>query len=213
MEKSWDENYKDKWNIRYKNPEFAYGKIPNLFFKEWLEKLEPGKILMPAEGEGRNAVFAAQLNWDVAAFDISKEGRIKALNLAVENNVSIKYELRSLEMLNFTDESFDAIGLIYAHFAADRRSTFHQKLISYLKPGGTVILEAFSKNQLQINSINTEAAGPKELAMLFSIDELKVDFKDFEILLLEERHIILNEGQYHNGDASVVRFVGKKRSV
>ena len=51
---------KDFWNDRYGRAEYAYGKNPNVFFKEQLDLLPPGKILLPAEGEGRNAVYAAE---------------------------------------------------------------------------------------------------------------------------------------------------------
>jgi hypothetical protein len=61
----------DRWNDRYSKEEFAFGVHPNDYLKEQLEKLPIGKILFPAEGEGRNAVFAAKLGWTVSAFDIS----------------------------------------------------------------------------------------------------------------------------------------------
>lgn len=50
----------ERWNDRYSNEEFAYGKAPNNYLKEQIEKLNAGTILFPAEGEGRNAVFAAR---------------------------------------------------------------------------------------------------------------------------------------------------------
>jgi hypothetical protein len=65
MNKSWDTDYKNMWNERYMDNEFVYGKEPNVFFKEWIQKFEPGSILMPADGEGRNGIFAAQLGWNV----------------------------------------------------------------------------------------------------------------------------------------------------
>lgn len=72
------------WNERYAEKEFAYGILPNEFLKNTLEPMSPGKILFVCEGEGRNAVYAAQKNWDVTAFDLSEEGKNKALNLAQE---------------------------------------------------------------------------------------------------------------------------------
>ena len=60
---------KKKWDERYKEEKFAYGKEPNLFFKEWLPKFKPGSILMPADGEGRNGVYAAKLGWKVTSFE------------------------------------------------------------------------------------------------------------------------------------------------
>ncbi|MGB8374902.1 MAG: SAM-dependent methyltransferase, partial [Salegentibacter sp.] len=56
-----------RWNDRYREKEYAYGVEPNVFLKEKLEKLNVGKILFAAEGEGRNAVFASKLGWTVSA--------------------------------------------------------------------------------------------------------------------------------------------------
>ena len=35
---------KEFWNERYAEPEFAYGVLPNDFFKNQLDKLKPGSI-------------------------------------------------------------------------------------------------------------------------------------------------------------------------
>src|SRR6188768_3982479 len=116
----------DRWNERYSQEDFAYGEAPNHYLKEQLEKLNPGNILFPAEGEGRNAVFAAKLSWNVSAFDISIEGKNKALQLAKANNVTIDYQVGELQTLNYQANQFDAIALIYAHFPADVKSFYHQ---------------------------------------------------------------------------------------
>ncbi len=69
---------KEMWNKRYARTDFVYDTVPNEFFKQQLLKLTPGKILLPAEGEGRNAVFAAKKGWKVDAFDSSIEALKKA---------------------------------------------------------------------------------------------------------------------------------------
>jgi SAM-dependent methyltransferase len=211
MDKTWDDEYKNMWNERYIDNDFVYGKEPNLFFKEWLQKLESGSLLMPADGEGRNGVFAAQLGWDVTSFDLSEEGKIKALELAKEKIVVIDYVVGDLEELQFEEVSFDAIGLIYAHFAAEKKSILHQKLNDYLKPGGIIIFEAFSKLHLLYNEQDPKVGGPKNIEMLFSTTEIAADFYNYDILLLEEKEIILEEGKYHIGKGSVIRFVGRKK--
>jgi len=55
------------WNDRYADGAFAYGKEPNVFFADQLKQFESGTILMPADGEGRNGVYAATLGWQVTA--------------------------------------------------------------------------------------------------------------------------------------------------
>jgi SAM-dependent methyltransferase len=199
------------WEERYGKESYAYGKEPNNFFKEQIENLAPRKILFPAEGEGRNSVYAALKGHDFHAFDLSSEGKKKAELLANEFEVKINYIVSSFGNLPYLPEQFDTIVLIYAHFPADLKSTFHQELCKYLKPGGTIIFEAFSKNHIKFNSVNEKAGGPKDLAMLFSIEELQKDFRDFDIQLLVEEETELSEGLYHIGQSSVVRFVGKKK--
>ncbi len=211
MNKSWDKKYKDMWNERYMDNDFVYGKEPNLFFKEWLQKFELGSLLMPADGEGRNGVYAAQLGWDVTSSDLSEEGKSKTLELAKEKQVKLEYIVGDFEELQFHKESFDAIGLIYAHFAAEKKSLLHQKLNDFLKPGGVIIFEAFSKAHLVYNRLNPKVGGPKDIDMLFSKAEIAADFENYEVLLLEEKEIILEEGKYHNGKSSVIRFVERKR--
>jgi len=204
-------NWTQRWDDRYSNEEFAYGEEPNNFFKEQIEKLNTGTILFPAEGEGRNAVYAAKLGWKVAAFDISEEGKNKALKLAAANNVSIDYQVGELETLNYQAERFDAIALIYAHFPAEIKSSIHKTLDKYLRQNGIIIFEAFSKKHLEYLAINDKVGGPKDIESLFSIEEIKADFPNYEIIQLEETEIELNEGLFHNGKGSVIRFVGKKK--
>lgn len=69
-------------NDHYSENKTVYGENPNEFFKEQLLKLKPGRLLLPAEGEGRNAVFAAKHGWQVDAFDYSEAAKMKALTLA-----------------------------------------------------------------------------------------------------------------------------------
>jgi len=50
----------------------------------------------------------------------------------------------------------------------------------------------------------------KSLDMLFSVEELKTDFSNYEISILEEVDTNLLEGKFHIGKGSVVRFLAKK---
>lgn len=211
--KKLNDIWTSRWNERYSQDEFAYGEEPNNYFKEQLTKLNVGKILFPAEGEGRNAVFAAKLGWTVSAFDISVEGKRKATKLAEKNNVTIDYKVGELQTLNFKSGQFDAIVLIYAHFPSEIKSLYHKTFDKYLKKGGIIIFEAFSKKHIDYVVANEKIGGPKDVESLFSIDEIKSDFLNYEIIELLEKEIELNEGLFHNGKGSVIRFVGRKNHV
>lgn len=202
---------KEFWEERYAAKTFAYGVDPNVFFEKVLkEKQLQGAILFPAEGEGRNAVFAAKQGLNVTCFDMSGQGKLKAEKLAVINNVSINYLVGEFSELHFEEESFDVIVLIYAHFPSNVKTEYHKKIASYLKKGGILILEGFSENQLKINNEYQQSFGPKKVEMLYTVEEIRNDFEDLEIELLKEMKIDLNEGIHHKGIGSVIRFVGKK---
>ena len=198
------------WNERYSSKEFAYGERPNEYLRAKLKGLQPGKILFPAEGEGRNAVYAATLGWKASAFDLSEEGKKKAELLAQKHNAQVEYQTGEFSTLDYPGESFDAIGLIFAHFPANQRREYHKRVNRWLKEGGLVILEGFSKKHRQYNESDEKAGGPRDEGMLFSLDEIKTDFPNYKIIELSETETILHEGLYHNGKAAVLRFVGMK---
>lgn len=199
------------WDQRYSSSNYAYGINPNEFFKDTLNEYAlNGNILFPAEGEGRNAVYAAKKGLKVTAFDISKEGRKKALQLAKEENVTLHYEIGALEDLELVNTKFDVAALIFAHFPPTILSDYHKKISDLIVAGGMIILEGFSKNHLPLRNANPKLGGPNKLEMLFSVDSVKKDFPNFEIIQLEEVDVELNEGEFHNGRSKVIRFVGRK---
>ena len=205
------DHWKNMWDARYRQAEFAYGVNPNEYFKEHLLHLKPGKILLGAEGEGRNAVYAAKLGWKVSAFDISIEGKNKALQLAKQQNVHIDYRVGSLPDLGFETAQFDAIGLIYAHFPPHLWDAYFPILNKALKQGGRVIFEAFGKGHLPYREKNNQVGGPGAIEMLFAIEDVQQHFPNYQVLELLEQEVELSEGLGHKGVGSVTRFLGVKK--
>lgn len=198
---------KELWNNRFSRSEFVYGKEPNEFFKAEIDKLKPGKLYLPGEGEGRNAVYAAKLGWDVLAADQSEEGRNKALLLAEEEHVTIKYDIGDITLMDLPEKSFDLITLIFIHLNSEQRHAYHKRLCNALKPGGMIIMEAFTKDQL-----NFKSGGPQDPDMLYTSSMLAADFSNMEILMNEETRVFLNEGQLHVGEGAVVRFAVRRKN-
>lgn len=193
----------DFWNEKYQDTQYIYGKEPNSFFKEYLKSFNRKlKVLLPCDGEGRNAVFAASLGHEVTAFDYSASGREKALKLAETSNVKIDYYLSDAFDFDYGSKDFDLIVFVFAHFPSDVRSMIHRSAAQALKPGGTVILEAFRPEQLKNTS-----GGPKNPNMLYTDVLLAEDFDVLEIQLLENAEVTLDEGPLHQGKADVIRLV------
>ncbi len=196
---------KEFWNQRYSEEESVYGLTPNEYFKQQLDKLKPGKLLLPCEGEGRNGIYAALTGWEVSAFDQSDVAKEKALKQAASLGLTIQYELNDVLNYPYSSNHLDAVAIIYSHQPELQRRAFHHHCIQSLKSGGTLILEGFSKQQLHYQS-----GGPRDITMLYSIEELLQDFSALHISELIEIKVVLNEGPYHQGEASVIRLLAVK---
>lgn len=193
------------WEERYGAPEYAYGTAPNRFIAEFIDQYPPGRILFPAEGEGRNAVYAAWKGWTVDAFDYSENAQTKALQLAARRNVVINYTVADIQSFNFGHDVYDVVGLCFVHLSPDLRRFLHAAVVKALKPGGKVVLEAFAKSQLLLDS-----GGPRQEEMLFSAQELREDWAALDIQFLQSMTTELSEGPYHQGTASVIRMIAEK---
>ncbi|MBT8452334.1 MAG: class I SAM-dependent methyltransferase [Deltaproteobacteria bacterium] len=197
---------KQMWDERYGRDEYAYGEDPNAFFKACLDRLPaPGRLLLPGEGEGRNAVYAARQGWRVYAFDFSVEGREKALRLADRYGVELDYEIADYETADIELGVYDAAALIFTHMHQSIRRKVHRKLAAALRPGGHLFLEAYSPEQLRYRT-----GGPPNVELLYAPADLREDFSDLDIVQLEQVEAEIHEGQFHTGLGSVVRLVATR---
>ena len=86
----------------------------------------------------------------------------------------------------------------------DKKSVF-TVLENALDKDGYLVLEVFSKNQ-----INYSSGGPKDTDLLYDVKGLKEIFKNSTIHTLEETITTLDEGKGHQGEASVIRLILQK---
>ncbi len=193
------------WDEKYSQNQHIYGTEPNAFIKFFIDKLNAGKILFPAEGEGRNAVYAAKKGWTVEAFDSSPIAVKNAINWAGKNNVKINYTNEDVIFYTPKSDYFHIVAVSFLHLPRVHRRIFSVKMWESLRIGGKMIMEVFSKEQLKLSS-----GGPKNEDLLYSEEDILNDFPCFKIESLKTVTVDLNEGNGHKGKASVIRFIGIK---
>ncbi len=196
---------KEFWNERYSTNEFVFGYEPNEFFKEQILNFPAGKLLLLGEGEGRNAVFAAENGWDVHAVDWSESAQRKALAFARSKNVLFQYTVADIVGFFPERNTYDVVAMIFFHLEPEIREIVHSRVIDSLVRGGKIIIEAYEKEQLGKTS-----GGPQQTELLYSLEELVTDFIELNFLHLSKEKINLSEGNAHQGEACVVRFVAEK---
>jgi hypothetical protein len=195
----------NRWDERYGSDDYYYGTTPNSFVAEQVGLLEPGRGLYLAEGEGRNAVFAAGLGHQVTAVDSSAVGRAKALGLASERGVQIVYHVADVLGHPWWEREWDHIVLCFAHMDADVMPEVHRRCAAALAPGGTLVLISFSKAQL-----GRDSGGPPDPDLLHDLEELKAQLAGLEFEHAVEREIDLEVSGGHGGLAMVNELVGTK---
>jgi len=197
----------NKWDERYSATEFVYGKAPNSFLNENNDVIPMGKILCVADGEGRNGVFLAKRGYEVTSIDFALQGLEKTKLLAKENNVSVNTICADLLEFDFSNNEYDGIISIYSHFNIVDTISLHKKYYDALKPNGVFFMEAFAKEQLPLDT-----GGPKNIDLLYNIDDVENSFPIGKIELLKKDIIYLHEGKLHDGKAVVVRAIVRKPS-
>jgi len=200
-------NPQKMWDERFSEVVPVYGEQPNQFLREQASRLKAGmKVLVPADGYGRNGVWLAKQGLQVHTVDLSPVGVERARKLARAAGVDMIIELADLSAWNWPVDEFDAAASIFLHLLPDVRPKIHSNILRAVKRGGLVLLEAFTPAQLRHSS-----GGPKQVELLYTAEISRQDFAQAAPLLLEEKETVLDEGHMHRGTVAVVRAVFQRR--
>ncbi len=192
------------WDERYRAVELAYGSKPNRWLTEQAVHIRAGgRVLSLGEGEGRNAVWLATRGFSVEAVDGSRVGLEKARRLATAHGVTIETVVEDLARYRPALARYDAVVSIFVPLPPAIRADVHAAAAAALKPGGVLILEAFTPRQLVFGS-----GGPRQAELLYEPADLRADFNSVQWATLEEVEVELDEGPFHQGRAAVVRGLG-----
>lgn len=202
---------KEFWNGRYAEAGFAYGTQANEFLLEQSSKIPPGRVLCVAEGDGRNALYLATQGYSVTAVDQSAVGLEKIRQLGQQNNVEITTIEADLQDFNIQPSAWDGIVSISAHLPPAIRKSLHRQVVEGLKPGGVLILEAYTLKQLEMSGSGGPPATQKDMFM--SLSALREELQGLDFILAQEIERVFNEGKYHQGPGAVVQLVALKKAT
>ena len=193
----------EQWNEMFDKKMYLYGTGPVEFLSSQIDNLPKGKALCLAAGEGRNAVYLAEQGYVVTAMDASSKGLEKAEALAAQRGVTINTEVGDLQAgYEMGVEEYDLITNFYYHDA-----NMLSAAMQALKPGGMLILQNFSIDQLETNKF-----GPKNPDFLVKPNELLGIFEGHRVIYYQDTVVELDEGM-HQGPGAVIRMIVVKQDA
>ena len=197
------QNPREMWNARFGEPGWAYGTEANDLVAA--TAFPDGPVLCLAEGEGRNAVHLAARGHDVTAVDISEVGLEKARGLAAARGVALTTVYADLS--DYVPEAghWAGIVLVWAHLPPPVRRRLHRDCVAGLRPGGVLVLEAYTPAQLAHGT-----GGPRVPDLLMTLAELREEFAGLEFVHAVEVERVIHEGRYHEGPSAVVQIVARR---
>jgi SAM-dependent methyltransferase len=193
------------WDERYRGPDYAYGTEPNDFLVATADQLPAGRVLCLGEGEGRNAVWLAGRGLEVTAVDASGVGLEKARRLAAERGVAVDTVHADLATFTLEPGAWDAVVSIFCHLPPALRADVHRRAVAGLRPGGVLLLEAYTPRQLDLGT-----GGPPVAELMMDADTLRAELAGLDFLHLEELERDIREGAFHAGVGAVVQVLGRK---
>jgi SAM-dependent methyltransferase len=193
------------WDKKFSESGYFYGTEPNVFIKEWGQKIEKGDILTIAEGEGRNAVYLAELRNNVTTWDYSKVGIEKTKALAKSKGVTVNAELNDLENVEWPENNWNGIVNIFGHLPTALKERTFSGVKKSLKRGGLYITEVYSTKQIDYGT-----GGPKDIELLYEPQLILDTFKDWRFIHFFYGEVERYEGEHHHGRCHVIQAVIQK---
>lgn len=204
IQKSWDNKYKRDIENQSKPNPFLKTKLNN--FLRLINK--NSKILDLGCGTGHKTNFIHKKGFNIIGIDSSK----KAITYAKASYLKIQFNKQNILKTNFKQNSFDAIiSIAVMHcLKKSQMQKYVKEIKRILKKNGLLfqlVLSSEDQTKVQEKQIepNTYLGKYNMLFHLFTEQELKQYFKDFEFLELNH-----NKKKHHNKTIAVYTMVLKK---
>lgn len=210
------------WEKEYKKAKFYWGLKPDARLVEIVKYAPKGIALDIGAGEGKNSIFLARNGFKVEAIDKIKEGLKKCQKIAQKYNLPIKMRVIDIKKFRFSKKKYSLIfsiaSLDFLKFSEIKKIMLRIK--ESLITGGIVYLSVFTtKDPLfdRIKQLNFKQVEKntfyfpkgKFYRHFFNKNEIKKNFSNFKIILLQERRFkdtLHNQPHFHQ----VIEFIAKK---
>lgn len=195
------------WDDQYGGDDFTSSTPPNQFIKDQATLIPPNsEVIEVGAGDGRNAVYLAELGHTLTAIDSSAAGLGKLKSLAAERAVSIRIIHQDILTWD-TDQQWDAAVMTFLQPPSEDRPKLYKQLQRVLRPGGFLISLFFRPEQIEGDF---DSGAPTDMDRMVTTEELEENFTEGKILRCEPTVVDLDEEDEYYGRAAVIEFIYQK---
>lgn len=198
------------WDTRYAQAAGSlFGDRPNVWLTMALGRgdVQPGSMLLLADGDGRNGTWVARRGLAVTGLDLSTEAT--RLARARDAAAGVQAERIVADLMDWSPapgRRWESAAILFLHGPEPVRARAMALAAGALAPGGWLILEGFSEAQAG------EGMGPRDADRLYGAGWLAAAASrpGLEVHELMSGRVRLDEGAAHRGEAAVVRLLARR---
>ncbi len=179
------------WDERYAAADLVWSAGPNATVAELVAELPAGQALDVGAGEGRNAIWLAELGWNADALDFSRVALERAEQISAgrlqpgSGAGSLRTIVADVLAWHPVANHYDLVLVVFLHLPAADRARVHRQVAAGVAPGGQLIVLAHDRSNL------TEGVGgPQDPAILPTPADVVADLADSG-LTIERAEIVL----------------------
>jgi len=167
---------REHWNRKYAETDLLWSAKPNHLLVAEVADLAPGLALDLACGEGRNAVWLAELGWKVTGVDFSEVAIAKARERASRELLDIDFVSADLLEYEPEREAFDLVIVFYLQVPPTERRRVLERAAAAVRGDGTLLLVGHDATNL-----TDGVGGPRDPDLLYSPNDIAAELPGLEV--------------------------------
>jgi SAM-dependent methyltransferase len=177
------------WDQRYRGTDLVWSGSANVFVRELVGPMAPGRALDIAAGEGRNAVWLAEQGWRVTAADFSPVAVERTREIARtrlgEGADAVRAVVADATEPAPADPSGAGYDLVLFSYLQVPRESWRRALahgVEAAAPGGSVLVVAHA-----VRNLDEGTGGPQDPSVLHDPEDILASAADLPVEVVSAR--------------------------
>lgn len=167
---------REDWDRKYAEKEQLWSARPSRALVAEASGLAPGRALDLACGEGRHAIWLAELGWRVTAVDFSEVAIARGRERASLAGVDVDFQHADLLDYEPERDAYDLVLVVFLQLPTEERRVVLARAAAALAPAGTLLLLGHD-----LANLTDGTGGPSDPSVLYTPEDIVAELPGLEI--------------------------------